>query len=159
MAKIKNGCEQRIIARDEIKRLKQKVYNEQKVVDELNEQIFEQLEKDAELQKAGYCLKDKEKIVKNALTGQIIKVELLHDKNCLENGGNGTNENIDLNVEKPQLQKNKIIYLLEEKLKNAGYLINSFEELFDTLNCAEIVTRHKTAEKILIEKMINIGGI
>jgi len=77
------GCEMRKQHHKNIEKLNAKIANFQKEIDKLKEQIKLELASDKKLENEGFCLIDTKKITKNALTGQVMKIELVHNDNCI----------------------------------------------------------------------------
>ena len=83
------------------------------------------------------------------------------------------NSTVPLNLEQIQLKDGatiqqkfnelneykKIVKLLKRKLSNKGYLVSDDQTLFDNLKHCEIVTRKKTAQKKIVQKLKDKGVI
>lgn len=154
----KEGCKLRSQIHKDIKKITNENYNYQKTIDKNKGIILEKLAKDNELANAGFCKIDKQLENKNILTGSTQSVSYTHQNECITLDRKGLPETInDLVICSEENLKNNIVYKLEEKLKSAGYEINSFNDLLDNLEIASIEKKKKTSQKILVGKLINKG--
>lgn len=81
------GCEMRKKHHQNVDKLKAKIGNLEKEIAKLKERIEVELLADSKLANEGFCLIDKKKVTKNALTGQVMKIELVHTDNCISSKG------------------------------------------------------------------------